>query len=109
MRRIILTECIKTKNSQYIHINIIDHQPNITQTTRSLNSVRVQLPPKNQINKDLGDFFESFKVDVFGAQARDDNSVETFLLDDLLQVVLGFRQQRETFARELVEHFVFLL
>lgn len=58
----------------------MDHEADVRQATDSFYSVRLYLAPKNKVDKDFGDFFECFKVYIFGSEARDNDRIQAFLI-----------------------------
>ena len=69
MVNLLLTEAIQTEHCQNVHIKIVNHETDVAQAASCLNNLPFKLPPQNQIDEDLRDFFESFEVYISRAQA----------------------------------------
>lgn len=109
MGGVVLTESIETEDWEDVHVCVLHHEADVTQATDSLDCVRLNLAPKDEVDEDFGNFFQRFKVDIFGSKAWDNYRVETFLVDHQLQVLFWFWKQTEALTGELVEYLVFLL
>lgn len=109
MGGVVLTKGIETEDWKYVHVCVLDHEADVTQTADGIDSVRLNLAPKDEVYEDFGNLFQGFKVDIFGSKARYNDRVEAFLVDHQLQVWFWFWKQTEALAWELVEYLVFLL
>ena len=64
MVSLIFAETIQAEHGQDIHIKVIDHEADVTEAARRLNDLRLELAPKDQIDENLRDLFQSFQIDV---------------------------------------------
>ena len=65
---------------------VADHQSDITHIASYLNKVSLDLSPKDQIYKDLQDFFDSVQNNylLVTFQALNDNNVQAVIVDNNL-------------------------
>lgn len=65
---------------------VADHQSDITHIASYLNKVSLDLSPKDQIYKDLQDFFDSVQINdlLVTFQALNDNNVQAVIVDNNL-------------------------
>ena len=64
MVSLIFAETVQAEHGQDIHIKVIDHEADVTEAARRLNDLRLELAPKDQIDENLRDLFQSFQIDV---------------------------------------------
>ena len=62
---IILWQGVKAEYWEYVHVYILNHEADVRETTDSLYIFRLNLSPKNKIDKNFGNFFERFQVYIF--------------------------------------------
>lgn len=90
---LVFRQSVQAEHCQYIHVEVVDHEANVAQAAGSLDNLRLQLAPEDEVDEDLRDFFKRLQIDVFGAKAGDNDRVKTLLLNDLVQDFFTFREQ----------------
>jgi hypothetical protein len=60
---LVLRERVQTEHGQDVHVEIINHEPNITQVTSNLNDVFLHSAPQDQIDEYLGDLLQRLQID----------------------------------------------
>jgi len=68
MRLVVFGERVQAEDGENVHVKVVNHEADIAKTTRSLDGLLLELSPENQVDEDLGDFFERFQVDVLRSQ-----------------------------------------
>ena len=109
MGLIVFRESVQAEDGEDVHVLIIDHKTNVTETASSLKGVFLYLPPQDEIDEDFCNFFQRLEVYVLGSQTTDDYGVEALLINNFLKVLLILTKQGEALASQLLEDLVFLL
>ena len=56
---------VKTKHRQDIHIEVVNHQPDVTEAARRFYNLRFELAPQDKINEYFCNLFQRLQVDIF--------------------------------------------
>ena len=89
---------IEAEDGQNVDVLVVYHETDVAETTSGFECVLGDLPPEDEVDEDLGDFLERFQINIFSPQAGNDNRVQAFLVEDLLQVLLVLTQETEALA-----------
>ena len=54
----VFRQSVQAEHCQYVHVKVVDHEADVAQTACSLDNLRLQLAPEDQVDEDLRDFFE---------------------------------------------------